>query len=243
MATAIILAGGLGTRLRTVISDVPKPMAPINGKPFLEFLLEFWINQGITRFILSIGYKHEAITDYFGNEFKGVPLDYALETSPLGTGGGLLLAADQLNKEQAFLLLNGDTYFAVELNQLIDFSQKNNADWCFSLFRTHDKERYLSMDILPQGQIISFNAKSSQQNYLANGGVYWVQKKALPGLSTPMNHKLSLEQDIFPKAFLAKQRLYGIEFSAPFIDIGIPNDYYRSADVIIDKYYTDTEIC
>ena len=114
MPSAVILAGGLGTRLRSVVSDVPKPMAPVGGRPFLEYQLEYWINQGISRFVLSVGYRHEAITEHFGSRYKGVELEYAVEEQPLGTGGGLLLAAEKLKQDTPFLLLNKDTYFKTD---------------------------------------------------------------------------------------------------------------------------------
>ena len=93
MTTAIVLAGGLGTRLRTVVPDWPKPMAPVAGKPFLTYLLDYWIGQGIDHFVLSVGYRHEAIIDYFGDSYHGVLIDYVIETEPLGTGGALRMAA------------------------------------------------------------------------------------------------------------------------------------------------------
>ena len=102
MTTAVILAGGLGTRLRSVISDLPKPMAPINGRPFLEYLICYWIGQGINHFVLSVGYLHQAIIGYFGNQFKGACIDYVIEESPLGTGGGLLLASKKVDQSKNF---------------------------------------------------------------------------------------------------------------------------------------------
>ena len=96
MATAVILAGGLGTRLRSIIPNLPKPMAPIGDRPFLEYQLDYWIAQGVNRFVLSVGYRHQVIIDYFGNSYKGVEVDYVIEQKPLGTGGALLLAAEKV---------------------------------------------------------------------------------------------------------------------------------------------------
>ena len=104
-------------------------MAPINGFPFLEYQLGYWIKQGVTRFLLSVGYRHKIIIDYFGNSYQGAQLEYVIETAPLGTGGGFLLAAQKIDKDDPFLLLNGDTYFAVNLEQLVEFSLMNDADW------------------------------------------------------------------------------------------------------------------
>src|SRR3989344_9594340 len=112
---AIILAGGLGTRLQSVVKDLPKPMADVNGRPFLAYLMDYWIKQGVKRFILSVGYKSEIIRDYFGDEYNGVSVAYSIEKKPLGTGGGLLLALKQLNSRGDFFGFNGGTFFKKKL--------------------------------------------------------------------------------------------------------------------------------
>lgn len=232
MTSAIILAGGLGTRLRSAVPDLPKPMAPIGGRPFLGYQLDYWIKQGVRHFVLSVGYRHEAIVDYFGSNYKGAELEYVVERTPLGTGGGLLLAAEKVNKDEPFLLLNGDTYFAVDLKTLVEFSRANDADWCFSLFRTHEEGRYMGMDISPQGQITSLKSGTGSPGRLANGGVYWVNPRALPSGKFSPGDNASLEDDIFPSAMASGQRLYGIEFTGAFIDIGVPEDYNRASTLL-----------
>jgi len=117
--TAIILAGGLGTRLKEVAPNTPKPMVIINGRPFLEYQMEYWINQGITRFILSVGYLKDLIINHFGDSFNGASIEYVVEPKPLGTGGGMLLAAKNIT--EIFIVLNGDTYIEVDLNSLYKF--------------------------------------------------------------------------------------------------------------------------
>lgn len=231
MTEAIILAGGLGTRLRTIVPDVPKPMAPINSRPFLEYQMDYWIDQGIERFILSVGYKHNSIVDYFGHHYRNVQIDYVIEEAPLGTGGALLLAAKKLRDQAPFLLLNGDTYFAVNLQVLREFASQTKADWCFSLFRTNEGDRYLGMDVASTGQISSLEAQAGQASYLANGGVYFVNPQALNYLFS--NTQISLENDIFPLAMQSNQRLFGLEFDDPFIDIGLPADYNRAAKFLL----------
>jgi len=228
MISAVILAGGLGTRLRSAVTDLPKPMAPIGTRPFLEHLLDYWIKQGVSHFVLSVCYRHEVIVDHFGNSYKGAELDYVIENTPLGTGGGFLLAAEKVDKGESFLLLNGDTYFAVDLRALIKFSLANDADWCFSLFRTQEAGRYMGMDISPQGQLISLKSGSGEPVRLANGGVYWVNPRALISEGFSPGDKASLEDDIFPAAMVSGQRLFGIEFTGIFIDIGVPDDYHRA---------------
>lgn len=232
MTSAVILAGGLGTRLRSAVPDLPKPMAPISGRPFLEHQLDYWIKQGISNFVLSVGYRHEVIIDHFGNRYKDASIDYVIEKTPLGTGGGLLLAAEKIGKNDPFLLLNGDTYFAVDLKALIAFSSANDADWCFSLFRTNETGRYMGIDVSPQWKITSLRSGAGQPNRLANGGVYWVSPRALIGEPFSPGDKVSLEDDIFPAAIAVGQRLMGIEFSGTFIDIGVPDDYHRAPDLL-----------
>ena len=128
MPSAVILAGGLGTRLRSAVPDLPKPMAPIGGRPFLEYQLDYWIVQGISRFVLSVGYRHEAIMQHLGTRYKGIELEYAIEKRPLGTGGGLLLAAEKASRGGPFLLLNGDTYFAADWKVLNAYALAHDAD-------------------------------------------------------------------------------------------------------------------
>jgi D-glycero-alpha-D-manno-heptose 1-phosphate guanylyltransferase len=232
VTSAIILAGGLGTRLRGVVPDLPKPMAPIGGRPFLEHQLDYWINQGVSQFVLSVGYLHEVIVDHFGDRYKGAELDYVIEKTPLGTGGGFLLAAEKLGKNDPFLLLNGDTYFAVDLKKLADFSVANDADWCFSLFRTGEEGRYMGLDISSQGQITSLKSGAGRPGSLANGGVYWVNPRALLSAGFAPGDKVSLEDDIFPAAMISGQHLLGIEFPGVFVDIGVPNDYRCAIDLL-----------
>ena len=231
--SAVILAGGLGTRLRSAVPGLPKPMAPISGRPFLAYLLDYWVKQGVSHFVLSVGYRHEVIVNHFGNRYKGAELDYVIEKTPLGTGGGLLLAAAKVGKEKPFLLLNGDTYFAVDLKTLVKFSMTSDADWCFSLFRTNEEGRYMGMNISPQGQIVSLKSGTGQPGRLANGGVYWVNPRALPSETFLPGGPLSLEDDIFPLAMAAGRRLFGIEFSGAFIDIGVPEDYNRASALLV----------
>lgn len=234
MISAIILAGGLGTRLRSEVPDLPKPMAPINGRPFLEYQIDYWIKQGVSRFILSVGYRHEAIVGHFGNRYKDAELEYVIEETPLGTGGGLMLAAARIAEDKSFLLLNGDTYFAVDLKALIDFSVRNDADWCFSLFQTCEEGRYMGMEISPQGQITALQSGALQSARLANGGVYWVNSRSLRDNGPSLQGKVSLEDDIFPEAMASGLRLFGIELPGTFIDIGVPDDYRRASTLLVD---------
>lgn len=138
---ALILAGGLGTRLRAAVPDLPKPMAPIRNRPFLEHQMDYWIGQGVTKFILSVGYMHELIEAHFGETYRQCPVVYAREAAPLGTGGGLLLGLSHA-QENEVLVLNGDTFFEVSLAQFRAQHQALQADASIALRRIAKNARY-----------------------------------------------------------------------------------------------------
>jgi len=119
----IILVGGFGTRLSHIVSDVPKPMIPVNGKPFLKYLFDYLLKNGVTYIILAVGYKSEIIQKYFGDDYKGISITYSVENTPLGTGGAIKKALDCCNEKYVFIV-NGDTYFDVDLKQMKDFHIK-----------------------------------------------------------------------------------------------------------------------
>lgn len=230
--TAVILAGGLGTRLREVVAEVPKPMAPINGHPFLEYQMQFWLKQGIRHFILSVGYKHEIISSYFGSEYRGVTIDYVIEDVPMGTGGGLLLSLKYLSNTNPFLLLNGDSFFDVSISDLLKHHLANRAAVTFSLFRTREKGRYMGIQLSDDGLILSLSGVKNQSDVLANGGVYIVDPKAFDGYQANAKQPLSLESDIFPKLLKSEAGMWGHQSSGLFIDIGVPEDYFLAQDML-----------
>jgi len=234
VSEAIVLAGGLGTRLRSVVADVPKPMAPIGDRPFLEHLLDYWIDQGIQRFSLSVGYRHEAITGHFGNVYRGASLRYAIEQAPLGTGGALLHAIHTFGIDAPVLLLNGDTFFAVGLQRLSAFAASSAADVAFALFETSDRVRYLGMDVDPQGRILQLQARD-RSPHLANGGVYWLHPDAFLEGTIAGDTPQSLENDLFPALLRAGRKLYGKAFDGTFIDIGVPDDFRHAQQLLTSK--------
>ena len=230
--TAIILAGGLGTRLKKVVQDLPKPMALIRERPFLEYQMDFWIGQGITKFVLSVGYLNHIIIDHFGDSYHTASIDYFVEDELLGTGGALLMAAQGL--KETFLVLNGDTFFEVNLNDLCLFHNKHNAEWTMSLFRSKDLDRYMGVDLEDNGEILSLQSGGNELTLLANGGVYLVNPSALKRLNDKPYIKSSLENDLLPKFISLGGDLYGLESSGKFIDIGVPEDYYRAQKILKD---------
>ena len=232
MSTAIILVGGLGTRLRSAVPDLAKPMAPINGKPFLEYQMDYWIAQGVDHFVLSVGYRKEDIIDHFGKLYKGCQIEYAIEEQPLGTGGGFLKAINLINQNESVLVLNGDTFFAVDFDQLKQYHNLKKSHWTFSLFRSNQADRYMGMSIGPDGEVVSHKSGTKELGGLANGGVYLVNPTVIVGTSFKLGDKLSLEDDILSELLVQGTRLYGIEFEGQFIDIGLPEDYHRASSIL-----------
>lgn len=232
MTTAIILAGGLGTRLRAAVPDLPKPLAPVAGRPFLEHLMARCVEQGITRFVLSVGYRQDMIVQRIGQHFEGVPVEYSVETVPLGTGGGLLVAAAGLPTDQRFVLLNGDTWFAVSIPELLAEAEASDADVCMALFRAAESGRYMGLRLSPAGRVQALHDDSTREGRPANGGVYVIHPRVLRALPGSDRAAVSLESELLPAWLESGRRLVGVVHDAPFIDIGVPDDWRRAAAVI-----------
>jgi D-glycero-alpha-D-manno-heptose 1-phosphate guanylyltransferase len=230
---AIILAGGLGSRLKAVVPDVPKPMAPINGRPFLEYLLDYWAGQGVSRFVLSVGYKREIIEEYFAARHKGIEVDYAVEDQPRGTGGGLLLALKQLRQPGTFLIMNGDTFFEVDLAAMRHYHQGKHAEVTVALREVEANSRYAGVEIDKDGRITAFdNRARTSGRALINGGVYLAEQSAFAGMAPAPDEPVSIEDQLYPRMLAAGRRLYGFPSPGRFIDIGVPEDYRRAAAVL-----------
>lgn len=229
--TAIILAGGLGTRLRPVVRKVPKPMAPVQGRPFIMYLLDYWYRQGIRRFIISVGYKSNYIRRGLRDLWDKTDLEFVKEDKPYGTGGALLLCLERKNIEFPFLLLNGDTFFEVNLKRLDRHARKTCADWCLSLFSSTDCERYLPIKLKQDFLVetlrpaISKNTKRSEN--FSNGGVYWVHPRGTRDFLLKAK-SISLEKEMLPKAIKKGYKVVGFPTKKRFIDIGIPDDFIKA---------------
>jgi len=224
MTETIILAGGLGTRLRSRVSDRPKPMAEVAGRPFLEHLLFYCANQGTKHFIISVGYKGNIIKNYFGDSFKNSPITYVFEDEPLGTGGAILKSFESLRSNEPFVLLNGDTYFEVDLRNMIFFHKKNKSELTVALFTATEPDRFGLVEIDSLSKLTSFNNTKAMQNELANGGVYIVN----PGLlriKEPNAFPISFEEVLIKMFLTQKRNMFGYKQETRFIDIGLPKDY------------------
>jgi D-glycero-alpha-D-manno-heptose 1-phosphate guanylyltransferase len=224
----IVLAGGLGTRLREVVKEVPKPMAEVNGKPFLDYILEYLIKNKIAKVILAVGYKHEIIKQHLSQnkKFSDLQISYSVENEPLGTGGAIAQAITKVEGPYVFIL-NGDTFFDVPLNQLEIFAQKKNAEIAIALKEVPFSSRYGQVVCAPDGCILSFleNNQNQRESTIINGGTYFINKNLFKAFDLPQ--KFSLENDFF-KPYLKNIQAYGNSFKDFFIDIGIPEDYNLS---------------
>lgn len=218
---AIVLAGGLGTRLKDVIQDIPKPMAPIGNQPFLDFILNRLLQQGLRKTILSVGYRHEVIFGHFGVNYGTMQLDYFIEKEPMGTGGGILGACKMLSQEHV-VVMNGDTLFDVDIVKLMDAHIKSGADLSCALKPMQDFDRYGTVDIDANGRITAFNEKMPREAGLINGGVYILNRSLL--LDAELPDKFSFEKEIL-EGWLHQKKFMGFVSDGYFIDIGIPSDY------------------
>ena len=225
MKEAIILAGGFGTRLQGVVKDLPKPMVPVNGRPFLTYVLDYLIDYEYERVVLSVGYLHEKIVDYFGGQYKTLAIDYAVETEPLGTGGGILFALSRCTTDNV-LVINGDTMFKVDLTAFERFHQEKEGLLSIVLREVEDVARYGSVTTGNNDTIILFSEKgvTSGRGFI-NGGVYLIQQKLFE--KYPMEGKFSFEKDLMEKLYKHEQ-FYALPSNGYFIDIGIPEDYARA---------------
>ena len=217
---AIVLAGGFGTRLSHIVKDVPKPMAPINNIPFLQYILSDIINKGIDRIIIAVGYKKECIIDYFGNTFMGTPILYSIEDEPLFTGGAITQALNFCKNKEVFII-NGDTYFDIDLIKMKKFHQDNNSDLTIATKLMKKYSRYGTIIMDGKNKITDFIEKKEMKSGLINGGIYLLNKNILDIIDLK---KFSFELD-----FMEKNKdyisIYSFNSNCYFIDIGIEEDY------------------
>ncbi len=224
---AIILAGGMGTRLRKTVPDIPKPMAPVNDKPFLFYLLK-WLKQfKVDIIILSTGYKSEYFFEYFGNLFENIPIVYVTEEKPLGTGGAVINALTGTTGNN-ILIVNGDTWFPIDLDRFYASHLNNKNQFTVALKRMKEFSRYGSVEIRGD-TIIRFHEKRYCSEGLINGGIYLVNRKYLESRKFPV--EFSLEEEILVKE-AGSSLLKAMIFNDPFIDIGVPEDYRRAGNIL-----------
>jgi D-glycero-alpha-D-manno-heptose 1-phosphate guanylyltransferase len=223
MMQAIVLAGGLGTRLKCVVPDLPRPMAPVAGRPFLAWILDRLVEAGFERAVLAVGYKHEVLRNHFGASYRGLPLHYSVESTPLGTGGAMRLAAGYVTTDPIFIL-NGDTYLELDFRAMLAAHLQSRASLSVAVCKVTDVSRYGALD-LDNGIIRGFMEKGGAGSGWINAGNYLISAELLE--SIPVGSVFSFEQELLvpqtqtirPAAFLT---------DGLFIDIGVPEDYDRA---------------
>jgi D-glycero-alpha-D-manno-heptose 1-phosphate guanylyltransferase len=226
---AIVLAGGFGTRLRSVVSDVPKPMAPVAGRPFLDILLRNLAAKGVRRTILSLGYMSTVISDYFGAEFCGMSIDSVVESTPLGTGGAIRLAMDACENDAVFVF-NGDTYLDVDLADV-------HATWRSKKLpvvvakHVPDTARYGGVEVT-DGLLTRFIEKGRIGPGLINVGCYVLGRRDLDRFDVGV--PFSIEVDFLAPQATHSQVAVAIT-EGLFIDIGVPEDYALAQTLLADK--------
>ena len=221
---AIILAGGLGTRLRSAVPDLPKCMAPINGVPFISYLIDNLINEGVTNFIFSLGYKSELFISFLEEKLPMKNYLIVIEDEPLGTGGAIKLACKKA-KDENVIALNGDSLFKVNLKELMHFHLEKKSRCTLALKPMQDFERYGSVEIDAVQKIQSFKEKQFITKGCINGGVYAIEVASF--LQKSLEDKFSMEQDYLEK-YSGEGNFYGFIQEGYFIDIGIPEDFVRA---------------
>jgi D-glycero-alpha-D-manno-heptose 1-phosphate guanylyltransferase len=220
---AIVLAGGLGTRLALRLQGLPKPMAPVAGRPFLEILLTQLRRSGCARVLLSVGYRHEVIEKHFGAVFDGMKIDYVVESTPLGTGGAIRLALERAS-EDSVLVLNGDTFLDADYAGMMRFHAEEGAEATLAVVRRDDVSRYGGVTIDGR-RIVGFEEKGRSGSGWINAGTYVLGRDLAwpPALA----EKFSIEHDFFSPE-LARLRPAAFKVDGYFLDIGIPEDYDRA---------------
>jgi D-glycero-alpha-D-manno-heptose 1-phosphate guanylyltransferase len=227
----LILCGGEGRRLRQVVSDVPKPMALVNGRPFLEYLVENLLRQNLKNICFLTGYKSEAIESYFKSAPSETNFRFSKEDQPLGTGGAIIEAIKNSSFEH-FLILNGDTYFNIDIQDFL-------SDWRpgfikMALKEIEDSARYGLVEVGQHGQVKAFVEKSKnistspQARQAVNAGVYLAEKSIFTLAQVGF---VSLEKEILPH-LVRQGKVFSQMFENDFIDIGIPEDYFRAQNLV-----------
>src|SRR5437868_5048686 len=223
---AIILAGGLGTRLRSVVSDLPKCMAPVAGRPFLTHVIRYLLSQGIEKFIFSLGYKHEVIEEFLNDQFYTLNYQCSVEEEPLGTGGAIQLASKRATEENV-VVVNGDTLFKADLRRAASFHIENDAECTLLLKPMQRFDRYGVVNVNEDGIVTNFKEKQFYETGDINAGVYILNTKSFIDKTFP--EKFSFEKDYLEKYYRDK-KLFGLIQDKYFIDIGIPEDLQRAQE-------------
>ena len=226
---AIVLAGGLGTRLQSVLKEIPKSLAPVAGKPFLSYLLDYAQGQGIERFVFALGYKAEAIESYIKKNLPDSKYIFSTEKEPLGTGGAIYKACSLVESGNV-IVLNADTFFGIQYAQLGELHELCKTSCTLALKKMKAFDRYGSVNINDKNVITGFSEKKYQASGYINGGVYALRVESFLSKTFPGN--FSFEKEYLEKEYI-NEKFPGLVSDAYFIDIGVPEDYLRAQHELI----------
>jgi D-glycero-alpha-D-manno-heptose 1-phosphate guanylyltransferase len=222
--TAAILAGGLGTRLRSVVSDKPKVLADVGGRPFVEYLLDQLAQEGVRSVVLCTGYMGDQIQNRFGGSYNNMTLCYSREPQPLGTGGALRLALPMLESDTV-LVLNGDSYYEAQLDAFGVWHDRERANATILLTKADDTRRYGRVQIDDAGRILQFLEKADTEGPgWINAGIYLLKRKMIESIET--GRMVSIEREVFPGWI--GQGLHGFRSEGRLWDIGVPSAYAQA---------------
>jgi D-glycero-alpha-D-manno-heptose 1-phosphate guanylyltransferase len=219
----IVLCGGLGTRLGHLTRETPKPMLHVAGKPFLCHLLDQFQHMDMEGIVMAVGFQWEKISSYFGNQWNGVPIHYAVESTPLGTGGAVKYAMSLVAAQEA-LIVNGDTLFVIDTLKFLQFAKSNDASTSIALRQVADCSRYGRVTLSGDGRILSFGEKDFAGPGLINAGIYYQRASAFADIA---EESFSFETD-YLTPLNRLQAIYGLAMHGYFIDIGITSDFDRA---------------
>jgi D-glycero-alpha-D-manno-heptose 1-phosphate guanylyltransferase len=220
----IVLAGGFGSRLQGVLPNVPKCMAPVQGKPFLTYVLDYLANQQICKVILSVAYRKEQIISFFGDKYNSMAIDYSIENEPLGTGGAVKLALNRCTDDDVFIM-NGDTCFIADLAAMEKQHFHSTADVTIAVKRMPETARYGLVSANQEGRITDFREKDPSAGCgWINGGIYLMNRDIFNNF---LQQKFSIENDFF-KTKVSELIFQAFRSDGIFLDIGIPEDYAKA---------------
>jgi NDP-sugar pyrophosphorylase family protein len=230
---AVLLVGGLGTRLKSVVASTPKPLAAVGGRPFLELLVRQLRHQEIRRIVMCTGYLAQEVESQLGDGRKwDLTIEYSKESQPMGTAGAIKLAEPLLSDESDFLVMNGDSFIDVDFQELIQFHRRNNGIASVAVLRIRNEQRYGTVQVTPEGRVTGFKEKTDGDPAgLINAGIYVFNRRILDCIP---HGNVSLEKDIFPSVL--DQGIYTLEQHGVFIDIGTPEDYARAQKLFGQLY-------
>jgi NDP-sugar pyrophosphorylase family protein len=226
---AVILAGGLGTRLRPAVADLPKVLAPVLGRPWVLFLLDQLAGAGLRHVVLLTGYKAGQVRDEIGDHYRGMHLTYSTEPTPLGTAGAVRAALPFLTGD-AILLMNGDSYCGVNLDALRAFHCRRNADISMVLAQVSDASRFGTVRMDTDERVIGFDEKTQSGSGWINAGIYFLAKPLIEKIAP--HRPVSLEKEMFPR-WIGRTAFYAFRTDGPFLDIGTP-EWYAQATAFFD---------